>query len=495
MGGEITKMQFKPQDFQVFQQRLNEQLEMLKQIIRRSGFGKDELMLGAELEMYLVDSDWQVACKNQQLLQLMDDPQFQTELNQYNLELNLSAVKAAGTPFSQMLKQLNEKCELLQQKADLLSINIVPIGILPTLQEHHLQRTFMTDTPRYQVLIEQLAKLRGDNFNVNINGDERVSLQSPDVTSEGANTSFQVHMMVRHESFADTFNAAQLSLPLTIAMAANSPILVGNKVWDETRVALFKQSLDVRKKELFQWQQPARVSFGSGWVRKDSWELFAAAVANYEILIPDCAKHSTVSLHKNPLPTLYELNLHMGTIWPWNRPVYCSEGQGHVRIEFRALPAGPSNIDMVANAAFSIGLAVGMADQTEDYISCIPFTFAEYNFYRAAQKGLDAKILWPSKDLHHSEEVPIRQVIVKMLPVARMGLQKLGVETAEIDTFLGVIDRRLKSGITGARWQKQILALLDTKMDRAQACRELVALYHQNSHSGKEVAQWPIAIS
>jgi gamma-glutamyl:cysteine ligase YbdK (ATP-grasp superfamily) len=494
MGSEISKTHFEPEDFQLFQQRLNEQLVQLKQVIRRADFGQDALMLGAELEMYLLDSDWQVACKNQQLLQLLADPQFQTELNQYNLELNLSPVKAAGTPFSALLKQLQEKGQLLRHKADELAINILPIGILPTLQEHHLQRAFMTDIPRYQVLVEQLHKLRGDYFNVNINGDEPVSLRCPDVTAEGANTSFQVHMMVQHERFADTFNAAQLSLPLSIAMAANSPILLGNKVWDETRIALFKQSLDVRKKELFQWQQPARVSFGTDWVRKDSWELFASAVANYAVLVPDCAQQATVSLDKNPLPSLHELNLHMGTIWPWNRPVYCNQGQGHVRIEFRALPAGPSDIDMAANAAFTIGLAVGMAEQIEDYISCIPFTFAAYNFYRAAQKGLDAKILWPSEDLHHSEELPIAEVIAKMLPVARKGLQKLAVEKAEIDTFLGVIDRRLHSGITGARWQKQVLSLLDGQMDRAHACKQLVALYSQHSRSGKEVAQWPIAI-
>lgn len=495
MGGAIAKTHFEPQDYEQFRQRLNEQLAELKQLIRAPDFGNDELMLGAELEMYLLDQDWQVACKNQKLLKALDDPQFQVELNQYNLELNLSAFSISGRPFSHLLKQMKEKSDLVQHKANELGINTLPIGILPTLEEQHLQGQFMTDIPRYRVLTEQLAKLRGDDFKVNINGEDPVSLRSTNVTAEGANTSFQVHMMVEHNRFADTFNAAQLTLPLTIAMAANSPILLGHKVWDETRIALFKQSLDVRKKDLFEWQQPARVSFGTGWVRKDCWELFAEAVSNYAVLIPDCTAPLTpTSSDYKTLPSLRELNLHMGTIWPWNRPVYCNQGQGHVRIEFRALPAGPSDIDMVANAAFSIGLAVGVAEHIEDYISCIPFALAEYNFYRAAQGGLDAKILWPGTGFHQPQEVAIVDVIKEMLPIARKGLEKLAVQSTEIDTFLGVISRRLDSGITGARWQKQVLDLLDKQMNRKQACQELVALYSRHMRSGNEVSQWPISM-
>ena len=83
-------------------------------------------------------------------------------------------------------------------------------------------------------------------------------------------------------------------------------------------------------------------------------------------------------------PTLAELRLHQGTVWLWNRPVYDNLGGGHLRIEMRALPAGPTAVDMVANAAFLIGLAEGLRPHINELLPGLPFPRAEYNFYRAA---------------------------------------------------------------------------------------------------------------
>ncbi len=486
MGKDIEKQVFCQTDFVNFEHKLTEQLAGLKQVIKTPSFGQGTLKIGAELEMYLVDDNAQVSLSNQQLLSDLNDPQFQPELNQYNIELNLSAYKQKGTPFSLLRNEILEKTKRLETVAKARNINIVPIGILPTLEKKHLNINYMTDIPRYHCLARYLYQQRGESFKININGEEPLSVNFDDICAEGANTSFQVHMMTPLADFANTFNAAQLTLPLVTALGANSGIFLGQKLWDETRVALFKQSLDIRLRDTAQWQQPTRVNFGHGWVRKGPWELFAEAVALYQPILPEVSNKET----SNSLPSCDELNLHMGTIWPWHRPVYDNTGNGHIRIEFRAIPAGPTSLDMVANAAFAIGLAAGLKNNIDDYLAVMPFRFAEYNFYRAAQSGLNSKILWPLHNQTKPTEVSIVKVIEQMLPIARQGLISLMIDNAEIDKFLNIIEHRLSNKITGATWQKQTLSSLEQTMDKQSACRELVKMYINHCRTCQPVSTW-----
>jgi len=262
-------------------------------------------------------------------------------------------------------------------------------------------------------------------------------------------------------------------------------------VWDEARVALFKQSLDTRIAGEVPWQQPARVSFGQGWVRDDAWELFAESVALFDPILPMKFDEDTAAVWRaGQLPQLKELCLHMGTSWPWHRPVYCPHGKGHVRIEFRALPAGPTSLDMVANAAFSMGLAMGMSKNIRHYIAAIPFRFAEYNFYRAAQSGLDARILWPFRHKHQSTEVSVLEVIQALFPLARAGLQQLQVAESDIDTYMGIIEKRVETGMTGARWQKNTHRHLEQQYGKSEASRRMCALYTANARSCVPVSEW-----
>lgn len=484
MGQNISHTKYTDGDYRQFQLKLFEQLEQLKEIIKRPNFGNEPLKVGAELEMYLVDNNGQVKLNNQTLLHALNDTQFQPELNQYNLELNLSAVKQQGQPFSALLNELRVKTNKLEKVAETHQTNIIPIGILPTLTKQHLNMRCMTNIPRYLCLSEHLYRQRGEDFHVNINGDEPIDINFSDICAEGANTSFQVHLMTSPNDIVSTFNAAQLTLPLVTAISANSSIFLGNSLWDETRIALFKQSLDIRLRNEVQWHQPTRVNVGFGWVRNTIWEIFAEAVSLYPPLIPHLM---TTPENEMALP---ELCFHMGTIWPWHRPVYSPDGNGHIRIEFRAIPAGPTNIDMVANAAFAIGLATGLKNDIEEMTSFIPFRFAEYNFYRAAQQGLNAKILWPTKNRYQPQEVDIKQVIAQMLPIAHQGLISLNIASSEANYYLSIIEQRLEKQFTGAIWQKRRLKALEKHMDKNQACQELVLQYLANCRSCAPVSTW-----
>ncbi|NMP32581.1 hypothetical protein HII17_13525 [Thalassotalea sp. M1531] len=486
MGTAVKKWSFTAQEYSEFQQRLYCQLETLKELIRRPTFGLTPLKIGAELEMYLTDIDGNVSFSNQLLLDKLNDSQFQPELNKYNLELNLSAFLQQEQPFAQLHKEMIDKTEYLHKVSLENDIYPIAIGILPTLKQQHLHIEHMTNIARYHNLAKHLYQERGEAFEINIKGDEQLSISFNDICAEGANTSFQVHMMIPPTRFANVFNAAQLTSPLVAAIGANSPIFLGKRLWHETRVALFKQSLDIRLRNKVNWQEPTRVNFGFGWVRNDPWELFAEAVALYPTILPSMATEES----EVGLPDLHELSVHMGTLWPWHRPVYCNKGNGHIRIEFRAIPAGPTAIDMVANAAFAIGLANGLSDDIERLISQIPFRFAEYNFYRAAQFGLDAKILWPHKNKYQPNEIAITEVISSLLPVADKGLAALGISKSERDTYLQVIEQRLSTKQNGAHWQRSQLDKLESKYSNLIACQHLVKQYYSQSRLDTPVAKW-----
>ncbi|WP_371372826.1 hypothetical protein [Thalassotalea aquiviva] len=486
MGRNVSKVEYNADDFKKFEQALYAQLEQFKSILKQPTFGQGELKLGAELELYLVNDQGQASLSNQSLLERLNDPQFQPELNQYNLELNLSAVPATGAPFSALKAEMDRKIAQLRNTADQQNVNVIPIGILPTLDTRHLSKTCMTDLPRYHSLANHLYQHNPSGFHINIDGEEPVDFVVNDICAEGANTSFQVHMMTPFEQFCHTFNAAQLTLPLVTAIGANSPILLGNRLWDETRIALFKQSLDIRNRFDANLPQPTRVSFGFGWLRHSVWELFAEAVALHKPILADLGQ----PYNGTGLPKLEALNLHIGTLWPWHRPVYDHHGKGHVRIEFRAIPAGPTHVDMLANAAFAIGLAQGMSDHVEDYLAMMPFRFAEYNFYRSAQFGLDANILWPLLNKYKPEPTPIVDVIAHFIPLAKQGLEKMGVNRLEIDLYIGIIESRLEQRITGAIWQKKTLTEFEQHLHKASACQKMLSLYLANSMSGMPVSKW-----
>ncbi|WP_196138656.1 glutamate--cysteine ligase [Aliikangiella sp. G2MR2-5] len=485
MGRDILEREYSAKDYEQFNRRIHDQVDILKQVIAKPEFGKEPISIGAELEMYLMNSQGDVSPVNLELLELLQDIQYQTELNKFNLELNLSPVPAKGKPFNELTKEIITKFNRLSSVASKIDTRPLAVGILPTLQERHLSKEYMTDVGRYRLLARELLKHRGEPFHIKIDGDDPVDFYSSEVCVEGANTSFQVHLMTEKDKFANTFNAAQLTLPMAVATAANSGVFLGKCLWDETRVVLFKQSIDNRVPDASGWRQPSRVTFGHGWVRKSAWELFSETVNLYQPIFPELFDDDS-----SGLPELAELNLHMGTTWPWNRAVYSNKGNGHLRIEFRALPAGPTALDMSANAAFSIGMAVGLEEKIDEYLSRIPFRFAEYNFYRAAKCGMRATVLWPQNYQNKPVEVPIKNIIDDMLQVASDGLSKLGVDRDERDKYLHIIQRRLSTGINGATWTKQTLRHLRKSMNSDEASSKLLDLYFENQMGGQPVSEW-----
>jgi len=493
MGTDIDQEEFGDRDYQRFAERLEECLATLRQLLERPGFGAGPATAGAELELFLVDAAARPMPHNEAIRAAVGDPRITVELDRFNLELNASPVPLAGRPFAALGSELNVLLDQVADAARGRAGRPALIGILPTLRLADLGPGGMTDLPRYRALNTGLRRLRQDPFRIRIAGADPLELASEDVTLEGANSSFQVHLRVDPADFTRTYNAVQLATAPVLAVSGNSPTFLGHRLWEETRVALFKQVVDDRQAQGVR-RRPARTALGTGWLRNGALELFTQSVRLHQPLLPMLG-----DLDQRPhgagwqAPPLHELRLHQGTVWRWNRAIYDPASGGHLRIEMRALPAGPTVIDMLANAAFLIGLSLWLADQDQRWTYALPFERADHGFYRAAQQGLSARLSWPAGHRDQVRTLVAAKLVAELVPAARQGLLQAGVTPAEADTLLAVISARAASGQTGAVWQRAALAAARRHHDAERALAVMLDRYLQCAETGLPVHTWPTA--
>jgi hypothetical protein len=157
----------------------------------------------------------------------------------------------------------------------------------------------------------------------------------------------------------------------------------------------------------------------------------------------------------------------------------------------RALPAGPTVTDMLANAAFLVGLSWWLAEQDDRWSYRLSFERAEHGFYRAAQHGLAAELTWPFGDDGRLRTLPAAALAPELLPLARDGLVAAGVAAEEADDLLGVIAARVASGQTGAVWQRRVLAALQPWLGRDRALAAMLDRYMREAATDQPVHTWP----
>ena len=493
MGLSINKSEFSAEEFARFSAKVRTDLTALSRLLDRPGFGEGESSIGAEVEFYIVNSELRVQPINTEIAASVQDPQLTVELNRFNLEYNLSPQAFKGAPFARTEQELLAAIRRINEHAARLGGELVPIGILPTLRQSDMGAEAMTDEPRYHALSKALVKQRGEPFSIHISGDDAINLVTDDVTMEGANTSFQLHWRVPAHRFADYFNAVQLVTPIILALASNSPSLFGHHLWDETRIALFKQSIDSRSSNPKTWRHPPRVYYGNGWTRS-AWELFAASASLYPPIIPLISDEDPMAaLDRGEVPELAELRLHQGTTWPWNRAIYDPADGGHLRIEIRSMPAGPTSVDMCANGLFVIGAALAVLDDIRHLTSILPFHYSEHNFYRAAKYGISAEIVWPHKDQVQLHDTSVLNVARELLPRAREALRGTAVDETEIRHLLGIIEGRIETAMTGARWQRHITECSLQSLSPDEAFRNMLSLYMANQKKNMPVHEWTLS--
>jgi len=491
MGEQRIQEKSSGEDLRAFMRALLEDVHALEAMIEREGlFETGVRRIGAEQEMFLVDRAMRPANKAPAILEDLPEAFFKPELGQFNLEANLSPQEFSGDCLSRMERELQELLEQARAAAERHGARIVLTGILPTLEKRDLGLESMMPIPRFYQLNQVMRDLRGGEFRTYIKGLDELQSTHDNVMLEACNTSFQVHFQVAPEEFAKLYNVAQVATAPVLAAAVNSPVLLRHRLWHETRVALFQQSIDTRSVAQAMRGGRARVNFGDDWVHESVLEIFREDVARYKVLIANEPGESPLAvLARGGVPDLKALRLHNGTIYRWNRPCYgISAGRPHLRIEMRVLPAGPSVVDEMANAAFFFGLMVAVTEEIGDVRRAMSFDDAKGNFMAAARYGLDARIRWFGGEVLGASEL-IRS---RLLPLARAGLRQRGIDALDVERYLGVLEERVASGQTGARWMLDSLESMDGRRSD-ESFRSLTASMIANQSAGTPVHAWKIA--
>ena len=233
-----------------------------------------------------------------------------------------------------------------------------------------------------------------------------------------------------------------------------------------------------------------RVWFGERWITS-VFDLFEENIRYFPALLPLSSDDDPLAeLARGETPALGELTLHNGTVYRWNRPVYAVDGgRPHLRVENRVLPAGPTVADVTANAAFYYGLVRSLAEAERPVWTQMSFAAAAENLVEGARYGIDASVYWPELGVLPATELTLRV----LLPLAREGLRRWGVDARHADRCLDIIEERCQARRTGATWQTETVHLLEQRsgIDRHTALRRMTQRYIEHMHTNEPVHNWP----
>lgn len=488
MGQDVSGQAQTPAQVRAFSKALLRDYQALERMLREGLFETGIRRIGAEQEMFLVNEAWRPAFTALEVLEGLEGP-FTTELALYNLEANVEPRELEGRCFATLEERLLELVSDAREVARGLGTEIALTGILPTLAKSDVTLDNITPRARYYALNEAFSRARaGEPYKLRIQGADELYTQHDSVMLESCNTSFQVHLQVEPDEFAHMYNVAQVVTAPVMAAAVNSPLLFGRHLWEETRIALFQQSIDTRAGTVQLRDLSPRVRFGERWVDNGVQDLVQEDIARFRVLLTREVTEDPIEvLDQGGIPKLQAFCLHNGTVYRWNRPCYgVGGGKPHLRIECRVIPSGPTVVDEVANAAFWIGYVLGAAEEYGDVRKRIDFMEAKSNFLAAARNGLKAGFRWLDGVTKSAPQL----ILDEALPIARAGLAGAGVSPNDIDRFLGVIHERVESGTTGSRWIERSLRGMGENGTRSERLAAITSGTITREQEGKPVHEW-----
>ena len=484
--GELGKQQFVS--------NLLQDMQALEYMLHNQFFETGITRIGAEQEMCIIQKkSFKAAPIALEIMDLLQDkPWLDTELAKFNLEINLDPRVFTGSALKDMEAETNEKLQIIKTELAQFQSDILLTGILPTLHKNDLESHNLTPRERYKLLVESLsAQLLGQAFELRIQGIDELLLRSHTPLLEAANTSFQVHLQVDPENFVPYYNIAQALTAPVLGISANSPIVFGRRLWHESRIALFQQALDVRTTNEHMRERSPRVNFGSDWVHNSILDIYREDIARFRSLIyPETNENSIETVLAGNIPRLSALQVHNSTVYRWNRPCYgiSDTGKPHLRIENRVLPAGPTVVDEISNAALWLGAVVGCAKEWGDIRKKMSWEDVRDNFEKAARFGMDSKFTW-FKD----KKITVTDLVQhELIPLAKEGLASQGINSGDIDFYMDIISQRAKLNLNGARWQLRAFTKLKKETSMDEAVTVMTSAIYENQNLGKPVHTWEL---
>ncbi len=491
MGEQRVTLATTNDQIQRFEKTILRDMRALDTMLNNGMFNDEVTRIGAEQELNLIDKQGKAFPESMRVLELLGEGNYTTELAKFNLEINLEPLEFTGDCLSTMESNMHNEIERVRKAVNEIGGDLLLSGILPTIRKRDVEMDNLTPLNRYKALCDAINKLRGEQFELRIQGMDELLMRLDSPLLEASNTGFQVHLQVKPEEFVHKYNHAQAITGPLLATAVNSPMLFGKRLWAETRIALFRQAVDTRITGDHLRDSLPRVTFGSCWLKDSILEIYKEDISRYRVLLSTNLQEDVDDLLKQGIPPkLYAINIHNSTVYRWNRPCYgITDGKPHLRIENRALPSGPTVIDEVANAAVWLGVMNGIEDEWPDITEFMDFDSAKMNFFAASKLGMDTKFTW-TKDQRMNAKDLVHDVL---LPIARHGLEKADIRKDDINKYLDVISERIEESQTGSYWTVKSFNNLIKHNTREQALTAVAKAMLKNQKKGEPVHKWSLA--
>ena len=117
MGEEVERREFTRQDRQQYREKVRRCLDVFAHMLTESKFDFERPLTGLEIEFNLVDGEHFPAMKNADVLQAIANPDFQTELGQFNIEINVRPRPLAGDASGQLETELRASLNDAEQRS------------------------------------------------------------------------------------------------------------------------------------------------------------------------------------------------------------------------------------------------------------------------------------------------------------------------------------------------------------------------------------------
>lgn len=479
MGVEISKTSFNQEDEQNFMQCLRQETKILKKWFDGKQFEEISTpRCGLEVEAWLSKSDFTPSPTCESFIQHINDKNIVPEISKFNFELNSPVLNVEGKVISKIhhhLKTVWKKCQEVAKKQNELAFMI---GSLPTLTDEMLSLDNLYPNKRYFALNDQILKLRKDiPIEIDIEGQEHLKVSHKDVMLEAAATSVQFHFQIPFSETVQYYNASLLASPFMAVLGANSPFLFGKKLWSESRIAIFEQSICLESYPRLSGRMARRVSLGSGYIKNSLLELFIENLDGFPALLPLCYEEAPEEMK--------HLNLHNGTIWRWNRPIVGIDEKGNksLRIEHRVPSSGPSPTDITANMFAYIGITSYIKKRYPQFTESISFERLRATFYEACKEGYSTRCTWLNGERFNLQEI----LLDDLLPGAKQSLLDMQIEAKEVSwIFDDILIPRVEQQSNGAAWQSKFI---DTHGKRFP---EMLEIYYRNQSNDLPIHKWEV---
>lgn len=492
MGVANVKLTSSVEQLQTFERHILSDIHAMEKMLREGWFEIDKIRIGAEQEFCLVDKYSKPIGKSIEMMEHLDEEFFTTELARFNMEINATPREFKNTCLSDLENEISKNYNIATEVAEKMGIHTILSGIVPTIRKSDFTMDNLTPFERYQALCDAINMIRGEHFQLKIEGiDELISNHNTPLL-EAANTGFQVHLQIKPDEFVDMYNISQAITGPVLSSATNSPFLFGKRLWKETRIALFTQSVDTRVSHEHHREVSPRVTFGENWIKDSILDIYKEDLVRYRVLLnAEITENVFETLESGKAPKLMALQVHNGTVYRWNRPCYgvSSSGKAHLRIENRVLPAGPTIVDSIANSALWLGLMIGMKNEYGDITKKLEFDEVKSNFLKASINGLDTKFSW-----FNGKKVQATDLLLnELIPLAEEGLKNQKVSSEDITKYTDILKERAESGKTGSYWMLESYSKLKKNNNKEEVLAAITAATIKNQKTMKPVHKWDLA--